>query len=212
MNSVERVAAGAAAGAACTTSWPSAAQQLARLVHAAHALRVDARRRAALSAVIATRRRPGSRRTDGRVRLGRARRPASRRRPRSRRARRAAAAVSATVRVSTPSQARNESPRSGPRETRPRCGLRPDQPAARGRDADRAAAVVAVRDRQHAGGDRGRRAARGAARRARRGSTGCAWRRCGAARWSAGSRTRACSSCPTTTKPASRRRRTRYAL
>ena len=52
--------------------------------------------------------------------------------------------------------------------------LQADQPAARGRDPQRAAAVVAVGERDHAGRDRGRRAAGRAARRARRGPTGCA--------------------------------------
>ena len=47
-------------------------------------------------------------------------------------------------------------------------GLEPDEPAAGGRDPDRAAAVVAVRDRHHAGGDRRGGAAGGAARRPRR--------------------------------------------
>ena len=42
-----------------------------------------------------------------------------------------------------------ESPSSGAAEIRPR-RLQPDQPAAGGRDADRAAAVVAVGDREHA--------------------------------------------------------------
>ena len=75
------------------------------------------------------------------------------------------AAVSATVRVSTPSETRKLCPPSGPTETRPRAGLRPDEPAARRRDPDRAAAVVAVRHRDHPGGDgRGRAAARTARR------------------------------------------------
>src|SRR3954452_5195064 len=39
-----------------------------------------------------------------------------------------AAAVSSIVRVKTPSVDRNESPASGPREMRPRLGLRPTRP------------------------------------------------------------------------------------
>ena len=46
--------------------------------------------------------------------------------------------------------------------------LQPDEAAAGGGDAQRAAAVVAVGDRDHAGGDGGAGAARGAARRALR--------------------------------------------
>ena len=43
------------------------------------------------------------------------------------------------------------SPRSGPSETPPATRLQPEQAAAARRDADRAAAVVGVRDRDHAG-------------------------------------------------------------
>ena len=200
MKSVERVARPAAPATPSSTSWPSDDEQLAGDVHPAHALGVDVdvervggRHRHPQAARVAPHR--------GRVGLDRARRPRRVADLVAGRARRAARAVSATVRVSTPSQARNDSPRSGPRETRPRLGLRPDEAAAGGGDAERAAAVVAVRHRQHAGRDRRGRAAGGAAGRARRGPTGCASGRCGAARWSAGSRTPACSSC--------RRRRSR---
>ena len=54
------------------------------------------------------------------------------------------------------------------RGTRPRLGFKPDQAAVGGGDADRAAAVVGVRDREHPARHRRRRAAAGAARRARR--------------------------------------------
>ena len=54
--------------------------------------------------------------------------PRSRRRARRPRARRARVAVSATVRVSTPSQTRKLCPSSGPTDTRPRAGLRPTSP------------------------------------------------------------------------------------
>ena len=47
-------------------------------------------------------------------------------------------------------------------------GLEADQPAVGGRDADRAATVVGVGDREHAAGDRGGGTAGGAARRAAR--------------------------------------------
>ena len=50
------------------------------------------------------------------------------------------------------------------RRDAPARGLETDEAAARRRDADRAAAVVAVGERDHARGDRRRRAARGAAR------------------------------------------------
>ncbi len=79
-----------------------------------------------------------------------------------------ATAVSCVVRETTPSTPRNEYAASGAAEIRPRWVFRPDEPAARGGDARRAAAVVGVGDRHHAGGDRGRRAAGRAAGRARR--------------------------------------------
>ncbi len=62
----------------------------------------------------------------------------------------------------------SEPPTYGAAETRPRDGLIPKRPQHGRRDADRAAAVGAVRERQHAGGDRRRGAARRAAGRARR--------------------------------------------
>ena len=105
------------------------ARRAARPPRACRARTPDRRRRRA--ALCGRHRRPagGRGRAAPRSRTARpAAAPTSRRRPRSRRARRAAAAVSATVRVSTPSQARNESPRSGPRETRPRLGLSPTSP------------------------------------------------------------------------------------
>ena len=61
-------------------------------------------------------------------------------------------------------------------------GLEPDEPAAGGRDADRAAAVVAVGDRDHARGDRRGRAAARSRPACGRGPTGCASGRSGAAR------------------------------
>ena len=74
------------------------------------------------------------------------------------------AAASRTVRASGPStDSRVASRSSGPRETRPRDGLEPDQPAHAGRDADRAAAVAALRDRHEPAGHRRARAAAGPA-------------------------------------------------
>jgi hypothetical protein len=54
----------------------------------------------------------------------------------------------------------------GPARDAPAAGLQAHEAAARGRDADRAAAVAAVRERHHAGRHRGRGAAGGAPRRA----------------------------------------------
>ena len=111
--------------------------------------------------------------------------------------RRACAAVSRTVRetASSTRQARSAvSPISRARR-RPRAGrLETDQAAAARRDADRAAAVVGVRD--------GTMPAATAAAEppleppvVRSAPTGCGSGRRRAARWSAGCRARACSSC-----------------
>ena len=94
----------------------------------------------------------------------------------------------------------------------PALRLQADEPAARRRDARRAAAVVGVGDRHHAGRDRRRRAARRAARRARgvpRVARGAEAPRLGRRRRS---RTRAGSSVPTTIAPASCSRSTSTAL
>ena len=124
--------------------------------------------------------RPSSPRAGGRGRAARrsstarpAAAPRSRRRPRSRPARPAAPRSRATVRVSTPSQARNESPRSGPARDAPAARLEADEPAAGGGDADRAAAVVAVRHRQHARRPPRRPSRRRSRRACARGPTGC---------------------------------------
>ena len=77
----------------------------------------------------------------------------------------------------------------------PALGLEPDQAAAGRRDPDRAAAVVGVGDRDHPRRDRRRRPARRAARSCATGPTGCASRRSGASRSSAGCPTPAASSC-----------------
>ena len=89
--------------------------------------------------------------------------------------------------------------------------LEPDQAAARGRDPDRAAAVVAVGDRHHARGHRRRRAAAGAAGRAverPRVARGAEAARLGGRQ---DPLSRAASVLPTITNPASRSRRTRNA-
>ena len=78
-----------------------------------------------------------------------------------------AIAVSCVVRETTPSTPRNDSPTNGAERDPPALWLQSDEPAARRRDAGRAAAVVGVGDRHHAGRDRSGRAARRAARRAR---------------------------------------------
>ena len=86
--------------------------------------------------------------------------------------------------------------------------LDPEQAAARRGDPDRSAAVAALRRRRQRGRDRGRRAAARPARRPRRvprvaaGAVQLRLGHCGQ------TRARACSSCPSTTKPASFRRRT----
>ncbi len=67
-------------------------------------------------------------------------------------------AESATVRETTPSTTA-PSQLCARRGTRPRLGFRPDEPAVGGGDADRAAAVVGVRDREHARRHRRRGAA-----------------------------------------------------
>ena len=75
-----------------------------------------------------SRSRPGSRRAARARTARRAAAPTSRRRPRSRPSTSSSCAVSATVRVSTPSRRGRSRPRSGPREIRPRLGLRPTSP------------------------------------------------------------------------------------
>ena len=90
-----------------------------------------------------------------------------------------ASAASATVRVIGPRCVIVVQP-PGLRGTRPYVGLDAEDAAERRRDADRAAAVAAQRDRAEARGHRGRRAAARAAGRPRRGPTGCSSRRrCG---------------------------------
>ena len=102
-------------------------EQLGGLAHAADALRVDvgarARSRRTSRSAAARARAPA-----GREGLGGRRRPRRVARPRSRRGRRAAAAVSATVRVSTPSWTGSGRRAPAPREIRPRCGLSPTRP------------------------------------------------------------------------------------
>ena len=78
------------------------------------------------------------------------------------------AAVSRTVRLTQCSTPSPLSSRTGPRVIRPWRRLQADEPAARRRDPDRAAAVAGVGDRHHAGRDRGGRAAARPARRAGR--------------------------------------------
>ena len=72
------------------------------------------------------------------------------------------AAVSATLRVSMPSPECRIAELGGQRDP-PAARLQPDEPAAGRGDPDRAAAVVAVRDRHHPGRDRRRGPAGGAA-------------------------------------------------
>ena len=79
--------------------------------------------------------------------------------------------------------------------------LQPDDAAHRRGEADRAAHVVAVRDRHEPGRDRRRRPAARAAGAARRGPTDCASRRTRAVRSCSSSRARACSSCRRTRTP-----------
>ncbi len=136
--------------------------------------------------------------------------PRSRRRARSRRARRARA-VSRTVRVSTPSLTRKLCPPSGPTRHPSAGGLETDQPAARGGDPDRTAAVVAVGDRHHPCRHRGRRAAARSSGRAVERPTGCGSARSAATRSSAGSPSRAAWSCrrSRTRRPAGAGRGTR---
>ncbi len=79
------------------------------------------------------------------------------------------AAASRTVRARGPStDSRVESRSTGPREIRPRDGLEPDQPAHAGRDADRPAAVAALREGHEAAGHRRRGTAAGPAGQPRR--------------------------------------------
>ena len=75
------------------------------------------------------------------------------------------AAASATVRASAPSTTAPSQLCASARHP-PATGLQAYQPAVGGGDADRAAAVGGVGDREHAAGDRRRRAAAGAAGRA----------------------------------------------
>ncbi len=87
-------------------------------------------------------------------------------------------------------------PARAPRRCARALGFRPDQAAAGGGDADRAAAVVAVGDRHHARPRPRRRSRRRSRRGCARGPRGCGSGRTGAPRWSAGCRTRAAWSCP----------------
>ena len=192
-----------------STSWPSCSQQRGGLACRPRGDRVDLDRR---QRRCERRSRCAAGRARAAAAAARTARPAaaptSRRPAPGRRARRAAARSRRPCGVSTPSAGRGRSRRAtGASETRPRARLEADEPAARGGDADRAAAVVAVRDRDHAR-RRPRPPRRRTSRRAcARGPTGCASGRCGATRWSAGSRTPAALVLPTITKPAARRRR-----
>ena len=151
VNSSQQLRRSATAGRSSTISWPSDASSSAASCGRLRA--APGRPRCPGSAAASSARSaalPGL----ARGRRARTARPAaaprSRRRARSRRGRRAAAAVSATVRVSTPSIAEEVSPDLGRQRDPPALGLEADQAAAGGRDAGRAAAVVAVRDRDHA--------------------------------------------------------------
>ena len=84
--------------------------------------------------------------------------------------------------------------------------LEPDEPAARRRDADRAAAVVGVGDGDHPARHRRRRTTARTAGACGRASTGCASARRTRARWSAAARPPACWCVRRTTNPASRKR------
>ena len=83
--------------------------------------------------------------------------------------------------------------RGGLERDAPARGLEPDQPAPRRGDADRAGAVVRVRERHDARRHGHRRAARRAARRAQQAPRDCASARRRAAAWWTGARTRASS-------------------
>ena len=93
------------------------------------------------------------------------------------------AALSRTERVTTWRTTRppHASPSSGPSDTRPRVGLRPNRPAHAGGDADRPAAVARVRERRPCPTRPPRRSRRSSRPGCGRGPTGCGSgrRRCG---------------------------------
>ena len=114
-------------GSAGTTSWPSSSSSSPVSVTAATQSGSTATSPSEGDQVIAMRRRPGSRAAASAYGWGGG--GAQLASPGSVPARTSrSAAVSATVRVSTPSCTRNCSPISGACDTRPRCGLRPTRP------------------------------------------------------------------------------------
>ena len=121
--------------------------------------------------------------------------PRSRRRSRSRSGRRASARSRRPCGLATPScdeevVAQVRAPRDAAAGR-----LQPDQAGARGRDADRPAAVAAVGERDHAAGHGSGCAAAASRRACGPCPRDCGPARSGAAPSRAGSRTRACSSC-----------------